>query len=448
MPDLGPQIAAIRAALGDSPENAKLREYLAVLLLEAGDAEDAAVQYRYLVERDERSVSARSGLAKALWKLGRDEEVAQLVDRLQDEPGCPPEATLLYARVKAKAGDLERAERAYRDAVAADPKIADAAFELTLESQARARPSSSARVPVEAAGTLTSAGIDPDLVEKPVIDFSDVGGMDGVKAAIRSKLIDALAHPEIYKAYGKSIGGGLLMYGPPGVGKTYLARATAGESKAAFINVGINDILNMWLGGSEHRLHGYFDAARKAAPCVLFFDEIDALGGNRQGFSNNTGRSLVSQFLTELDGVTFSNDGVFVVGATNAPWHLDSAFRRPGRFDRIIFVPPPDLAARAEIVRILLEGKPAEPVDCMEIARRTEHFSGADLKAVVDLAVEARLHEAVAQQIVKPISMRDLTTAAASIKPSTREWFSTAKNYALYSNEGGIYDDIVRYMRL
>jgi SpoVK/Ycf46/Vps4 family AAA+-type ATPase len=138
---------------------------------------------------------------------------------------------------------------------------------------------------------------------------------------------------------------------------------------------------------------------------------------------------------------------VFVVGATNAPWQLDTAFRRPGRFDRIIFVPPPDLEARADILRVMCQGKPTETIDFATIAKRTDGFSGADLKAIVDLAIDARLRDAVEQQIIKPLTTRDLTDALGKVKPSTREWFATAKNYAVYSNESGIYDDILKYLR-
>ena len=136
------------------------------------------------------------------------------------------------------------------------------------------------------------------------------------------------------------------MYGPPGCGKTMIARATAGEVNARFINVSLNDILDMWMGNSEKNLHAIFEEARNNAPCVLFFDEIDALGASRSDMKQSSGRHLINQFLQELDGIGNNNDGVLVLGATNTPWNVDPAFRRPGRFDRIIFVPPPDQEAR------------------------------------------------------------------------------------------------------
>src|SRR5262249_49736771 len=133
---------------------------------------------------------------------------------------------------------------------------------------------------------------------------------------------------------------------------------------------------------------------------------------------------------------------------TNAPWHLDAAFRRPGRFDRILFVPTPDAAARSAILRILCRGKPVLDIDFEHLAKKTEAFSGADLKAVVDVAVERKLREAMQQGAPKPLTTKDLTGAAGTVRPTTKEWFATARNYALYSNQGGLYDDILKYLKL
>jgi SpoVK/Ycf46/Vps4 family AAA+-type ATPase len=285
-------------------------------------------------------------------------------------------------------------------------------------------------------------------IERPAVTFVDVGGLDSLKDEIRLKIIHPLTHGELYKAYGKAIGGGILMYGPPGCGKTHLARATAGEVKAGFLAVGINDILDMWLGQSERNLHELFEQARRNRPCVLFFDEVDALAASRADLRQSTARVLINQFLAELDGLQSSNEGVLILAATNAPWHLDAAFRRPGRFDRILFVPPPDVPARTAILRTLVRGKPVGELDFDVLAKKSEGFSGADLKAVVDVAIEAKLREAIKLGAPKPLTTKDLLTAAAALRPSTREWFSTARNYALYSNQGGAYDDILKYLKL
>jgi SpoVK/Ycf46/Vps4 family AAA+-type ATPase len=272
--------------------------------------------------------------------------------------------------------------------------------------------------------------------------------MEVLKEEIGMKIIYPLQHPELYRAYGKQIGGGILLYGPPGCGKTHLARATAGEIHAGFLSVGINDVLEMWIGNSERNLHGLFAQARDNQPCLLFFDEVDALGGRRSDMSSGNSRQLINQFLAEMDGLGGSNDGVLILAATNAPWHVDPAFRRPGRFDRILFVPPPDEVARAAVLRIHCQGKPVENIDFQRLAKRTEAFSGADLRAVVETAVESKLREAMKLGVPKPLTTKDLLAAAGALKPTTREWFSTARNYALYSNQGGLYDDVLKFMKL
>jgi SpoVK/Ycf46/Vps4 family AAA+-type ATPase len=212
--------------------------------------------------------------------------------------------------------------------------------------------------------------------------------------------------------------------------------------------MGIHDVLDMWIGSSEKQLHELFEQARRNRPCVLFFDEVDALGASRSHMKTSGGRHLINQFLSKLDGVNESNEGVLVLAATNAPWHLDSAFRRPGRFDRVLFVPPPDRPARTAITQIMLTGKPTDRIDSDYLAKKTDGFSGADLKAVIDLAIEGKLQQAIAEGIPKPITNKDLIEAARKVKPSTKEWFSSANNYAPFSNEGGAYDDILDYLNL
>jgi SpoVK/Ycf46/Vps4 family AAA+-type ATPase len=271
--------------------------------------------------------------------------------------------------------------------------------------------------------------------------------MDSVKKEIELKIIKPLLHPELYKAYGKKTGGGILLYGPPGCGKTYIAKATAGQVSAKFISVTLNDILDMWVGSSEKNLHELFELARRNTPSVLFIDEIDALGASRSDMKNSAGRQLINQFLQELDGIDRSNDGVLIIGATNTPWNLDPAFRRPGRFDRIIFVPPPDLNSRSSILRLKLQQKPVAEIDIPQLSKRMEHYSGADIDAVIDIAIEQKLEASFEDGIPKPLDTNDLLQAVKKHKPSTQEWFSTAKNFALFANDSGLYDDILTYMK-
>jgi transitional endoplasmic reticulum ATPase len=280
------------------------------------------------------------------------------------------------------------------------------------------------------------------------ITFADVGGLEDVKEDVRMKIILPFQKPELFRAYGKKEGGGILLYGPPGCGKTLLARATAGECAAVFMNVAIDAVLDMWFGESERKLGALFDEARKNIPTVLFFDEVEAIGGSRQLVRHSPGKTLVNQLLAEMDGVAGSNSRMLVMAATNAPWHVDAALRRPGRFDRVIFVPPPDRAARLEILRLHLRTRPVDSsIDLTELAKKTDEFSGADLSELVERASEKPLREALRSGVVRDINQADFKEVLKNSKPTTREWFSTAKNYATFSNSGGLYDDLLEYLK-
>ena len=244
------------------------------------------------------------------------------------------------------------------------------------------------------------------------------------------------------------MGGGILLYGPPGCGKTLLARATAGECDAQFFNVAIQDVLDMYIGESERKLHAIFDEARRKTPSVLFFDEIEALGGKRQYTREGTASKLVSLFLAEMDGFAKDNQGVLILGATNVPWSIDPAFRRPGRFDRVLFVPPPDRDARASILNLHLAGRPvAAGIDTRVLAKGTSGFSGADLLEVVETAGDLAIEASLAAGNESPITQVMLKDALDDVKPTTLEWLTTARNYARYANEGGQYDEVLAFLK-
>jgi SpoVK/Ycf46/Vps4 family AAA+-type ATPase len=440
-------VKALREALKVSPDNVPLRQHLADILLSLGQPDQAEQEYRQALGLQPNVVQLKLGLARAFYQQGKHSQSLVIVEDLLKRSDCPAQAYLLHARLLLNSGAVKQAVSQYQNAIALDSAIADPDFaeRLGIGNDSNTNDVVDGKVRAAAFDPPT---VDGDPPEHPQICFQDVGGMEAVKDEIRLKIIYPLSQQELYKAYGKAIGGGILMYGPPGCGKTYLARATAGEINSSFIAVGINDVLDMWLGNSERNLHEIFAQARRNQPCVLFFDEVDALAANRTDFRQSSSRMVINQFLSELDGVKNSNEGILILAATNAPWHLDSAFRRPGRFDRILFVPPPDATARAAILRLLCRGKPVDEIDYDYVSKKTENFSGADLKAVVDVAVEKKLSEAIKVGIPKPLNTKDLVSAISQVKPSTKDWFATARNYALYANEGGLYDDILKYLKL
>jgi len=288
-----------------------------------------------------------------------------------------------------------------------------------------------------------------DLVEseKPKETLADVVGLDEVKKKVRMNFILPLKQPELFAAYGKEAGGSLLLFGPPGCGKTFIARAIAGEIDANFMHIELQAILSMYVGQSENNLHELFEKARESKPCVIFIDELDAMGGSRNQMRQHHDRMLVNQLLMELDGLRTFNDGVFVIGATNTPWYLDSALRRPGRFNHLIFVPPPAEAEREAILQMKLQGKPQEALELARIAKETKHFSGADLEQIVKDSVEAAMERMLQSGNIEPIKQDDIKKASKGRKATTLDWFATAKNYATFSDVNQDYQILLDYMK-
>ncbi|MDN5358926.1 MAG: transitional endoplasmic reticulum ATPase, partial [Candidatus Diapherotrites archaeon] len=254
------------------------------------------------------------------------------------------------------------------------------------------------------------------FVEVPSVHWEDVGGLEDVKAKLREAVEWPLRFRESFEAMGIKPPKGILLYGPPGTGKTLLAKAVATESEANFISVKGPEVLSKWVGESERAIREIFTKARQAAPCVVFIDEIDAIAPRRGGEENHVTDRIVNQLLTEMDGISELKD-VVVIAATNRPDIVDPSLLRPGRFDRIIYVPPPDENARLEILKVHTRNVPlAEDVDLETIARETENYTGADLEALVR---EAAL-TALRRNKMKPtkVTMDDFRKAMEVVGPS------------------------------
>jgi len=295
-----------------------------------------------------------------------------------------------------------------------------------------------------------SAGLDEARAydaEHTGLTLADVAGLDEVKKRLEAAFLAPMRNPELRKLYGKSLRGGLLLYGPPGCGKTFIARAVAGELGARFITVSFADLIDMFVGRSERNIHELFEVARRNAPCVVFLDEVDAIGQKRSQLRNTPMRSAVNQLLLELDDVASDNTGVFLLAATNHPWDVDSALRRPGRFDRTLLVLPPDGPAREGVFRYHLRDRPVAGIDLARLSRMTDGYSGADIAHVCETAAERALLDSVRTGEARLIGQADLEAAVGEVRPSLGTWFETARNVALFANEGGAYDDLVAYLR-
>lgn len=448
-------IEQLKEAVELSPDNLPLRLALAEQMYHQNLFNDAAEQYNEVLKRNYGNNKALKGLAHTYFRQKKYSAAIVVFEDLMKERALNWEEMVVFVRCLIKEDSYAEAVEVYKKVLDENPTFKDDEIDFLL------------RMPSSGGSSHFEDDDDDDeqddlfgdefdgrtnnphfFMEKPDLRFEDVGGMQKVKNEISMKIIQPLKNPEMYKAFGKKVGGGILLYGPPGCGKTYLAKATAGEIDAKFINIGLHDILDMWMGNSEKNLHAVFEQARDNAPCVLFFDEVDALGASRSDLKQSSMRHVINQFLAEMDGVENSNEGVLVLAATNAPWSIDSAFRRPGRFDRVVFVAPPDTTGREEILKQHLKGRPVDNVDVKAVSKVTEEYSGADLKAVIEMAVEAKLEASLAKGKIENITTKDLLKAVKEHKATTTEWFSTARNYALYANESGLYDDILKYLKL
>jgi transitional endoplasmic reticulum ATPase len=452
------QIDSLRAAVQLSPDNVPLLVLFAEACLAEFAIDEAVDAFQRALARDPSSAAAKLGLARSLYQSGKTSEAVVRLESFVQEAPDNAEAWLQLSRYLMAEGQREQARICYEKSLKLPGGRQDAGLEQELFMQNPER--SSGETPSK--GRVTSEGWQADdgdsksqggttlpmddAIERPETTFAEVGGMENVKEEIRMKILYPLKNPDLFKAYGKKAGGGVLLYGPPGCGKTLISRATAGEIDANFLSIGIHQILDLYIGESEKNLHRIFELARDNSPTILFFDEVDALAADRRDLRKSAGRTLINQFLAEMDGNVASNDGVLILGATNAPWHIDPAFRRPGRFDRILFIPPPDEAARASVIEVLAKGKPISDLDVRDLAKKTKDFSGADLKAVFETAIERGLAQAMKRGQIVPVTQRDLVDAAKTLKPSTRAWFESAKNYALYSNQGGFYNDVLEFL--
>ncbi|RLI85027.1 MAG: AAA family ATPase [Archaeoglobales archaeon] len=256
------------------------------------------------------------------------------------------------------------------------------------------------------------------LVEVPKVTWNDVGGLEDVKREIVEAVEWPLKYPEKFKKFGIRPPKGVLLYGPPGTGKTLIAKAVANEADANFISIKGPELLSKWLGESEKAVRKIFKKARQVAPCIVFFDEIDAIAGMRGLEENRAVERVVNQLLTEMDGLE-ELEGVIVIGATNRPDIIDPALLRPGRFDRLVYVRPPDKRSRLAILKIHTKNMPlAEDVDLEELADMTEGYVGADIEAVCREAVMLALRENISSERVY---MRHFLDALRKIKPSVTD---------------------------
>lgn len=436
-------LTALVAAWQASPENGDLAAVVWNALADAKRLDEAQALVAGAPESLREHAGACAAAGAVLLALGRPGQALGWLN------GDAPVVLLQRARALAALGERDLALHAYDAATDGDPTLEDANLAATIRALV------DDGTPHDAQPVIANDDTDDDDVRRLLqpdpdhdgITFANVGGLDGVKKEIHRRIILPFQKPSLFQRFKKRVGGGILLYGPPGCGKTLLARATAGECGAAFFNIAISDILDMYIGESQRKLAAVFQLARDHAPAVLFFDEIEALGGKRSGAREATSAGIVSQFLAEMDGFAQNNEGVLVLGATNVPWSVDPAFRRPGRFDRVVFVPPPDREAREAILKLHLDDRPVDgTIDVASVAGATGGFSGADLQHLIESAADEAIEASIEAGREVPIGQSHVKQALEDVRPTTMEWLTTARNYARYANEGGQYDDVLAFL--
>src|SRR5215218_8879013 len=353
-------LAGLRAAVEAVPDNLALRLHVASLLLEAGRPAES---------------------------LEHSSAVLALV------PG-QPEAARLVERATSALPDTPFPVPAPSPAAAAGPRHRGASMDQWVLGE----------------------------VEEPRTTLADVGGMPALKRWLRTAFLSSLRDPQMRRLFGRSLRGGLLMYGPPGCGKTFLARAVAGELQASFLRIDLAHVVDMWLGYSRRSIHEIFETGRASAPCLLYLDQLDAIGPRRAGRRHSIGRGVVDQLVAELYSASEEHEGVLVV--------------------------PPDTEAREAIIRSVLAGRPlAEDLDLAALAARTDGYSAADLAQLCESAAAVALEASIVSNSSRPIALADFTRGLHEIRPSTPAWFELARDYARFAAEPGSYDDLVAYLR-
>ena len=421
MDDQHAVIASLRNAVSALPDDIALRMHLARLLLTAGHPDEAVTHLGAILQADPANSDALTLLAS------RHAEASPAAEASAAIAASPAHAASPAPAVPRQPDGFDWAE--------AEAELSDVLPPMFITPEGASAD--------DGGGNQVAGAFD---AERPGLVLADVAGMAEVKARLEAAFLAPMRNPELRKLYGKSLRGGLLLYGPPGCGKTFIARAVAGELGARFMAVSFADVVDMYVGSSERNIHEIFETARENSPCVIFLDEVDAIGQKRSQLRSTPMRSAVNQLLLELDDVTGGNDGVFVLAATNHPWDIDSALRRPGRLDRTLLVLPPDEEARAAVFRYHLRDRPVAGIQLAALAGRTDGYSGADIAHICESAAELALLDSARTGQVRLIGQDDLLAAVRQVRPSLGPWFESARNVALFANDGG-YDDLAAYLK-
>ncbi len=377
------------------------------------------------------------------------EKVLELQPKSYDAP-------LLIGDMAENKNDMLGARYWYERALQNNPEYAEAKSRLEridaliqVDTKAGGRPvsggsSKQKMAPQEQKEEIVEGQIKKVAFFKSDIKFKDVIGLDKVKKYLAQNVVLAIREPALFRRYGKKLGVGLLLYGPPGTGKTHIVKAIAGESGANVIIARVNQIVDMYTGNTEKNLHAIFDQARKNPPCIIFFDELDALGVKRGGDGDGGGgnssalRLAVNQFLVEMSGVESNPEGIFVIGATNNPWDIDPALKRSGRFGDSVYLKPPTYTDRKNLFRYYTRNKPVGSLKLGRLSRATSGYSPADIERIADKAAMLPLLHEYTKHTRRKYTMKDVMTILKDKDysgSSLDEWYSMVKKDVISKTE-------------
>jgi SpoVK/Ycf46/Vps4 family AAA+-type ATPase len=452
-------LSTLRRAIEDAPTNVRLWLLFGQTLISRGDLAEARTAFERALELAPADPEARLGVAQVLFHQGNLSEAAVRTQCILKTDSTFAPGHLLMSRIYLAENDPAKAREHYSAARSISRELSDAQLEGELLRHRQQRPADRGDTedrPRLAAGFSVDAdefewpdqidcelanregptieqdefdfvededlGFNIDDFERPKGSFADVAGLEDVKHELLMRLVYPYEYTDLFRAYGKKAGGGVLLYGPPGCGKSLVCRALAGETKAAFYSLRLHQVLEMYIGCSEKNLNSLFQLARENAPSIIFIDELDALAGHRGESKQHPARSVVNQLLIELDGHDGSNEGVLIIAATSAIGNVDSAFLRPGRFDRRILVPLPCAASRAQILRMQARNRPVSELDYDRLATMLQDYSGADIAQVFEVAAEDALRIAMRKKEIVPITMETMKIAIQKVEPSAKSW--------------------------
>ncbi|MCL5434245.1 MAG: AAA family ATPase [Candidatus Marsarchaeota archaeon] len=425
-------------------------------LFEDSKFDDAIKEYITAIEMDPSYADAYFNKALTERIMHKYDEAKRDLEKVIELQPKSPDAPLLYGDIEESCNDYLGARHWYERSLSIDPTYAQAKERLEHlealmhpESKAQGEPQASRGVQFqeEQKEVIEEGQIKKVAFYKSNIKFDSVIGLDKIKKYLHDNVILAMQHPELFKKYGKKLGLGLLLYGPPGVGKTHVVNAIAGESGANVIIARVNQIVDMYTGNTEKNLHAIFQQAREHTPCIIFFDELDALGvkrgGGQEGGESSALRLAVNQFLVEMNGVEANPEGLFVIGATNQPWDIDPALKRSGRFGDSVYLPPPKHKDRKKLFEFYTRDKPRSRLSFGRLSRATIGYSPADIWRISDkAAMRPLLHEYEKKKEAK-LTMKDMMAVLKDKDTngsSLDEWYSMVKKDVISKTETQMVD--------